>query len=128
MTTPFWCLLIAAILPISLSWVSGYFRHQQLGVIDNKNPREQSAALTGAGARAVAAQSNSWEALLVFTGAVFVSHLLAADAEQAALAAMLFIAARLLYVICYLADWDALRSLSFIAGLGCSIWLYLMAA
>ena len=127
MTVPFWCLLIAAILPILLSWVSGYYRNKQLGTIDNKNPRLQNAQLTGAGARAVAAQQNAWEALAVFTAAVMVSHLLAADADKAATASMIFIAARVIHGITYVADKDALRSLSFLVGFGCCLWLFLMA-
>lgn len=126
MTIAFWCLMIAAILPLTMAWVAGYFRHQQFGVVDNKLPRAQCSQLTGAGARAVAAQQNSWEALAVFSAAVLVSHLGGADPERAGLAAIIFIAARVLYVLCYLADKDLLRSLSFIAGFGCCIWLFLM--
>lgn len=128
MTIAFWCLMVAAILPLTVSWVSGYFRHKQFGKVDNKLPRAQNSQLTGAGERAVAAQQNSWEALAVFSAAVMVSHLGGADPERAGMAAMLFIAARLVYIVCYLADKDALRSLSFIAGFGCCIWLFLMPA
>ena len=56
-------LFVGALLPIALSWVGGYYRMQQFGSVDNKHPRVQSAGLEGAGARAVAAQSNAWEAL-----------------------------------------------------------------
>ena len=128
MTIPFWSLLVAAVLPILLSWVSGYHRNKQFGVIDNKNPREQNAKLTGAGARAVAAQSNAWEAFAFFTAAVMVSHLLGADTEKAAMVSMIFVSARILHGIFYLADKDVLRSLCFLVGFGCSLWLFLMAA
>jgi uncharacterized MAPEG superfamily protein len=128
MTIPFWCLLIAAILPIVLSWVSGYYRNKQLGTIDNKNPRQQNAQLTGPGARAVAAQQNAWEALAVFTAAVMVSHFLNADADTAATAALVFIAARIIHGITYVANLDALRSLAFLVSFGSSLWLFLMAA
>ena len=128
MTIPFWCLLIAAVLPIMWSWVSGYYRNKQLGTVDNKNPRAQNAQLTGAGARAVAAQQNAWEALAIFTAAVFVSHSLGANGEQAATASMVFIAARVLHGVFYLMDKDVLRSLSFLVGFGCSLWLFFMAA
>lgn len=128
MTTAFWCLMIAAIMPLTMAWASGYFRHKQFGEVDNKLPRQQCSQLTGAGARAVAAQQNAWEALAVFTAAVLVSHLGGADPERVGLAAMIFIAARLVYLVCYLADKDALRSLSFIVGFGCCIWMFLMPA
>lgn len=128
MTVPFWCLFIATILPIALSWVGGYHRQQQLGSIDNKQPRTQNSQLKDAGARAVAAQKNAWEALAVFTAAVMVAHLTGANAQNAAIAAVVFIVARLLHAVFYLANQDTLRSLSFIIGYGCCVWLFLMAA
>ena len=67
------CLFIGAILPIALSWVGGYFRMQQFGKVDNKNPRAQSAGLEDTGARAVAAQQNAWEALALFTCLLYTS-------------------------------------------------------
>ena len=128
MTVPFWCLLIVSVFPIVLAWVGGYFRHQQFGEVDNKEPRSQNALLTGAGARAVAAQQNAWEALAIFTAAVLVAHLAAADAAQSALAAQIFVLARVLHAVCYIANRDILRSLSFTVGMGCSVWLFVMAA
>lgn len=129
MIVPFWCLLVACLIPIILSWVSGYYRQKQFGAVDNKQPRLQSARLEGAGARAIAAQQNAWEALAVFTAAVFVAYASGvADAANAALAAEIFIAARVLHAIFYLANKDALRSLAFLVSYGCSIWLFIMAA
>ena len=66
MTVPFWCLFVAALLPILIAFTGGYFKTQQFDSVDNNNPRAQSVQLTGTGARAVAAQSNAWEALAVF--------------------------------------------------------------
>lgn len=127
MSIPFWCLFIATILPITLSWVGGYYRQQQLGNIDNKYPRLQNEQLREAGARAVAAQKNAWEALAVFTPAVMVAHLTGANADNAALAAVVFIVARVLHGLFYLSNHDYLRSLSFIVSYGCCVWLFLMA-
>ena len=70
MTTPLWCLFAVSFFPLMLSFVSGYFRNKEFGTVDNKYPRQQSAQLTGPGARAVAAQGNAWEALAMFTVAV----------------------------------------------------------
>lgn len=128
MTTPFWCLFIASLLPVLTSWVSGYFRLQQLGTIDNKQPRLQNSQLQGAGARAVAAQNNAWEALIVFACAVFVAHLSGASADSAATAATVFIIARILHGVFYVINLDVLRSLAFTVGYGCCIWLFLMGA
>lgn len=127
MTVPFWCLFIAAMLPISLSWVSGYFRQKELGEVDNKEPRVQCAQLTGPGRRAVAAQQNAWEALAMFTAAVMVAHLAGADAAKMAIAAQVFIVARLLHALFYIIDKDVLRSIAFLTSWGCTIWLFVMA-
>ena len=74
MTTPFWCLFIGCLIPYLLAPVAGYYKVQKFDSLDNKNPRAQTAALEGAGARASAAQSNAWEALAVFAAAVLVNH------------------------------------------------------
>ena len=54
MTTPFWCLLIAAVLPYVLAIVGAKFRIDQLGTLDNNHPRVQANQL-----RDVAAQSTT---------------------------------------------------------------------
>lgn len=128
MTIAFWCVLVASVMPIAVSWVSGYYRQKQLGVVDNKYPRRQSAALTDAGERAVACQKNCWEALVVFGFAVVVAHLAGLPAEAAATPALIFVAARVVYIASYLANWDILRSLCFLVSYGASVALYIMAA
>ena len=130
MTTPLWCLVIAAFLPYVLAFTGTYFKKQQLGSVDNKNPRAQAAQLQGVGARAVAAQANAWEALAVFTAAVAVLHLAnpeAARGSSAANASLLFVAARIAHPIFYLADIDMARSLAFMVGIGAAIWLIVLA-
>jgi uncharacterized MAPEG superfamily protein len=128
MTFPLWSLLIASLFPIVTAWVCGYFRNKQFGVVDNKHPRDQYARLTGAGARAVAAQQNAWEALAIYAPAVLVTHFLGVTGENVTIACAVFIVARALYLVAYLANKDILRSLLFIIGLGASISLYIMAA
>lgn len=128
MTTPFWCLLVAVLLPYVLAGTGGYFKARQLGSVDNHDPRAQSLLLTGAGARAVAAQANAWEALPVFASSVFVAHLCGADAGSSASAALLFVAARVAHAVCYLADLATARSLVFMIGMGACLWLFVLAA
>jgi uncharacterized MAPEG superfamily protein len=127
MTIPFWCLAIATFLPFVLAITASAFRARQFGAVDNKQPRLQQAQQTGAGARAMAAQQNAWEALAMFTPAVLVAHISAPGAQQAALAATIFIAARLLHPIFYIADQDKLRSVSFVIGFACCVWLFVIA-
>ncbi len=128
MTTTLWCLLVVALLPYGLAGLGGYFRLSQLGRIDNKNPRAQARELTGAGARAVAAQANAWEATAFFAAAVVVTHL--AGVPEAALApwAIAYLVTRLLHPVLYLANLDLVRSLVFVAGLGCIVMMFIKAA
>jgi len=128
MTTPFWCLLIAVFIPFVLAGVGGYFKSQQFDSLDNNNPRVQSAKLEGAGARAVAAQQNAWEALAMFTPSIAVAHMAGADPGSSATAAMLFVVARVLHGGFYIADLAPLRSLSFLVASGSCIWLFTLAA
>jgi len=128
MTTAFWCLLVATLIPFALAGVTGYFKTRQLGTLDNKNPRIQGQQLEGAGARSIAAQQNAWEALAVFTAAVMVAHLAGVDPSRTATPALLFVAARVLHAILYVANVDILRSLVFLVGLGSCLWLFGMAA
>lgn len=123
-----WSVLIASLLPIVLSWVSGYHRNKQFGSVDNKNPRAQAGQLTGAGARAVAAQQNGWEALAMWAPAVLVAHIAGAGHETMNLVAAIFVTARVLHALCYLANQDILRSLVWLVGLGASIAMYVIAA
>jgi uncharacterized MAPEG superfamily protein len=129
MTTSLWCLVAVTFFPIILAPVGVYFRQQSFGSVDNKNPRTQSAALEGAGARAVAAQGNAWEALAMFTVAVVAVHFAGVGAGSAAATASLaFVAARVVHPILYIADKDMLRSLSWVIGVACCIRLIYLAA
>jgi uncharacterized MAPEG superfamily protein len=128
LTIPFWCLLVAIFMPYVLAGTSVYFRAQQFGAVDNNQPRVQAAALTGAGARAWAAQQNAWEALVVFGLSVFVAHAAGADPGSSALASEIFVVARVAHAFCYLADLATLRSLSFGVAMGCCLWLFGLAA
>lgn len=128
MTTPFWCLVVIAGMPIGLAFVGDYFRHADLGSMDNRDPRGQAARLQGAGARAYAAQANAWEALPVFAVAVFLAHLTGGDASQSAIASVLFVITRVAHAVFYIGGWSTLRSLSFVAAFGCCVWLVVIAA
>ena len=128
MTTPFWCLLAAILIPYVLAGVGVSFRVRRFGQIDNKHPRQQAAALEGTGARAYAAQQNAWEALAVFAPAVLVAHVAGADPGRSAAAAVVFLVARVVHAVAYLANVDWLRSLSFLVGFLASLYFFRLAA
>lgn len=124
MTTPFWCLFIALLLPYVLTSVAGYFKVQQFGSVDNKHPRLQSRSLEGAGARAVAAQENLWEAIAVFTAAVLVNHQISDDPRTSGLLAIAWLVFRVLHAGFYIADVDKGRSAAFLGALACAVALF----
>lgn len=127
MTTVLVSLLILCILPIVCAWAGGYYRAQQLGSVDNKLPRAQSMALTGAGARAVAAQANSWEALALYAAALLAIEISGVELDSIANLAIAISALRILYVPFYIADLDKFRSMAFIGSFGICLYLFSLA-
>lgn len=127
MNTVIGSLLILCILPLSCAWIAGYHRQKQLGSIDNKEPRIQALQLTGAGARAMAAQANSWEALAVFSAAILAVFISGVALQSIATWAMAFVALRIVYIPMYIGNQDKLRSLVFIAGFGICMYLFYLA-
>jgi uncharacterized MAPEG superfamily protein len=125
MKTALSVLLCLCLFPYVMTVISGYFRRKQFGKIDNKDPREQNAKLHGAGARAVAAQQNSWEALGLYTAALVAVIASGATVEHLAEAAVVILIARTLHGIFYLTNLDKLRTLSFaVAAAACFYLLY----
>ncbi len=128
MTTPFWCLLAVAVFPYVLAGLGGYLRIQQLGSLDANHPRVQALELRGVAARAYAAQQNAWEALGLFGTAVFLAHFTNADPGQAATASVIYVVTRVLHAALYIGDKAPLRTLVFVVGLGCVVWLFVLSA
>lgn len=115
MAIHFWCILAA--------WATVYFckvpiavAMQRAGGYDNHNPREQQANLAGWGKRALAAHLNGFEGFAPFAAAVLVAHLGGASVALVDGLAVAFVVARLLYLVCYLADLAALRSTVWMVG------------
>lgn len=127
MNTIIGSLLILCILPLSCAWIAGYHRQKQLGRVDNKEPRIQALQLTGAGARAMAAQANSWEALAVFSAAILAIFISGVPLQSIATWAMAFVVLRIVYIPMYIGNQDKLRSLVFIAGFGICMYLFYLA-
>ncbi len=127
MSLPLLTLIAVCVLPLLWSWVSGYHRRAQFGVIDNKNPRQQNSQLKEAGARAVSAQKNAWEAAIVYIAAyVAVTSSNVPVADYATLT-LVFLALRVLHGVCYIINQDILRSLAFTGGYGICIYMMILA-
>jgi uncharacterized MAPEG superfamily protein len=127
MNTVIGSLLVLCILPIACSWVGGFYRQKQLGSVDNKEPRAQWQQLSGAGARAVAAQGNSWEALAVFSAAVLALFIGGVDLGSLSTLVMIFVALRIAYIPAYIGNIDKLRSVLFLGSYGICMYFFYLA-
>ena len=127
-TLAYGCVLVAALLPILCAGIAkwGLFgKPRREGGYDNHNPRAWLARQTDWRARANAAQANSFEALPFFIGAVIIAHQLHAPQTRLDILAFLFIFTRLVYILMYLADMAAARSLAWVVALGLNIAILL---
>ncbi|EKT4483333.1 MAPEG family protein [Pseudomonas putida] len=127
MTVALWCILIALMLnplcALIAKVASGRF-----GLKDNHDPRAFLDTLSGLPRRAHAAQQNGYEAFPAFAAAVLVADIVG-NAEQVTqdVLGVMYITSRLLYIICYLADWAALRSLVWFAGLALIVSFFVVS-
>ena len=119
-TIAYWCVLVAAIMPIVCAGIAKYGMFGQSrrdGGFDNHNPRSWLARQTDWRARANAAQQNTFEALPFFFAAVIIAHQLQARQAMLDMLALLFIFLRAAYVLMYVADMAKTRSSIWAAAL-----------
>ena len=126
MTTAYWCVLIAAYLPIAFTGIAKFGAGGK--DFDNAAPRAMLAKLDGWRARANWAQANGFEAFPPFAAAVIIAHLTAVPQARIDLLALSFIGLRLVYGALYIANLATLRSIVWIASVGCVIGLFVSAA
>jgi len=125
--TALYCLAFVAFIPVVLALGSIPFRVAQFSSPDIRQPREQAAKLTGAGARIVHAQKNGWEALVLFTVTLFIAFQSGANPAAIALPSLLYAVIRMIYCVFYLLDYGVMRFVSFLAGVGMLIWILVLA-
>ncbi len=122
------CVLIASLMPIVCAGIakSGTFsKPPSEGGYDNNAPREWMARQQGWRQRANAAQSNCFEALPFFIGAVLLAQQAGAAQARVDALAVSFIVLRCAYIGCYLGDRALARSVVFIAALAVNVTLLL---
>ncbi len=123
-TIAYWCLLVAAILPIGCAGLAkaGMFgKPRREGGYDNENPRAWLAAQKDWRARANAAQANTFEALPFFMAAVIIAHQLGAPQGRLDILAFLFVVLRILYVMMYVSGMANLRSATWAAAFAVNV-------
>ena len=91
---------------------------------DNHNPREWLSQQTGFRASANAAQHNAFEAFPFFAMAVVLAMGLSLEPAILNRYCLVFVVARLLYLLAYLFDWATFRTLCWLVGYGSCIAIY----
>lgn len=117
-------LFTLSVVPIAVAWLAAWFRYRELGAFDNHHPRLAQGRQTGIGARALAAQQNSWETLQVFLLVVFIAYVSPLPLDALATVSVLFLVIRLLYIVCYLANWGWVRSGVYVLGMACCLYIF----
>ena len=123
MTLPLWCVFISAVLIFLARIPVGKAMNSDEGGYDNHHPRAQQAKLTGLGARALAAHQNSFEAFPLFAAGVLIATVTQTQGLLVNALAVIFVIARISFIIFYCADKPSQRSLSWFVGLLCSLLL-----
>ncbi|MBU3693798.1 MAG: hypothetical protein FGM40_03095 [Rhodocyclaceae bacterium] len=124
MSIALWCILVASLLPI----VGAAIAKWGFKDYDNAHPRAWLAQQTGFRARANAAQQNSYEGLPLFVGAVMVASFTQGPLPVIDQLAVVYVMARVAYILCYVGNRPTLRSLVWGVGLAACIGLFVVAA
>jgi uncharacterized MAPEG superfamily protein len=93
---------------------------------DNQHPRDFLSKTTGLAARANAAQQNSFESLPLFISSVLLAEYMVVSQDVIMTFGIAYIFLRVVYGVCYLVNWSALRSIVWILSLLCPISLLLL--
>ena len=125
MHVSYWCVLVAALLPFGFTAVAKTLGRRRF---NNHAVRDFQAQMTGVAQRAHWAHLNSFEAFPAFAAGVLVAQQVGAAQGRIDGLALAFIALRLVYGACYMADLASLRSVVWAAALGCTIALFVIGA
>jgi len=129
MTTAYWCVLVAILLPYVCF---GIARNTGRGLDgkrlrDNRVPREFPSRIEGLPKRAWDAQLNAFESLPGFAAAVIIAQLAHAPQDQVDALALVWVAVRVAHAAFYLTDRDKLRTSAQVISLLCVLGLFVVA-
>ncbi|MDB6164288.1 MAG: hypothetical protein JWL98_1720 [Xanthomonadaceae bacterium] len=125
MTTAYWCILAAALLPYF--WVAVAKASGQR--YDNRDPRSWLARQDNPRvARANGAQLNAFEAFAPFAASVLMAQAADVDPQRVSTLALAFVGLRVLHGVFYVAGIPLLRSLVWAGGMACVVTLMVQAA
>ena len=94
---------------------------------DNSKPRDSLATLAGWRARANWAHQNHFEAFAPFAAAVILAEISHASQSRIDALAVAFVAIRVAYTAAYLGNAPSVRTLIWMAGLACVVWLFVLS-
>jgi uncharacterized MAPEG superfamily protein len=120
MTIAYACVLFMGLLP----YVAAGIAKKGFEGYDNALPRQWLAQQTGFRARANAAQANLFESLPLFFAAVIIASIANAPQARIDVFALGFVAARIAYLICYVANWPTTRSIVWTIGIICVVSMF----
>ena len=112
-------LTIASIMPAKINGVREY---------DNGNPRDPRFYTPGLRARSLGAHLNGYEAFPFFAASVVLAEMRAVPQGTVNALAVGFVVARIVYVLLYLGDRPAARSVVWFAGFACNLALFFSPA
>ena len=123
MPLAYWCVLIAALLP--LVWVT----YSKVGAdSNNQYPREEYDDLAPAKRRAYAAHENAYENFPFFAVAVIVALTMGAPASTVNLLAVLYLIVRIGHGVLYIANKAKFRSAAYAVALLINIAIFVLPA
>jgi uncharacterized MAPEG superfamily protein len=122
MPLAYWCVLIAALMPLALA------AYAKAGSRDNHHPRDAVASMPDAKRRAYAAHENGFENFPFFAVAVITATTLGASISTVNILAALYIVVRGVHAVLYINDAASARSLAYSVGLLLNIAIFVLPA
>ena len=117
MTTELWILVAATALCLALPLVHMPLYARQAGSAAISGNREDAPTATGAAGRGARAHRNLLENLLPFAIAILAAHAIGISDTLTLAGAWLFLAARVVHALAYIAGVTGVRTLAYVAGL-----------
>lgn len=119
MTTELWCLVVNALWGLGLIMLEVAGKTAVAGTVWNNGNRDVSPVFPGWVQRTGRALSNHKENFPLFAVAVLVVHMASKEDRISSIAAVAYVSARALHGLLYVAGVTKLRTLAYLAGMGC---------
>lgn len=122
MPIAYWCILIAALLPL------GLVAYAKSSARDNNSPRDAAEKLTGEKRRAYAAHQNAYENFPFFAVAVVSALAFGEPSDLLNALAVAYVVLRIVHAGLYIRDIAAARSIAYGLGLLVNVAIFVLPA